>query len=213
MVIFMRIKNVKNALEKIELSEYIIKDPFKNKGKFNKLFNNKNPINIEIGMGKGDFLIKSAIKYPNINFIGIEKYDNVIVRAVEKLESIKLDNLKLIKTDAQNIEDIFLNEINLIYLNFSDPWPKDRWAKRRLTSSNFLDKYESIFLKNKNIIMKTDNRKLFEFSIVSFVDKKYKINSISLDLSKDNEIDNIETEYEKKYKELGFPIYKIDVYK
>jgi len=209
----MRIKNVKNALEKIELSEYIIKDPFKNKGKFNKLFNNKNPINIEIGMGKGDFLIKSAIKYPNINFIGIEKYDNVIVRAVEKLESIKLDNLKLIKTDAQNIEDIFLNEINLIYLNFSDPWPKDRWAKRRLTSSNFLDKYESIFLKNKNIIMKTDNRKLFEFSIVSFVDKKYKINSISLDLSKDNEIDNIETEYEKKYKELGFPIYKIDVYK
>jgi len=164
-------------------------------------------------MGKGTFIYENALKYPDINFIGIEKYDSVMVRAIEKVENIELNNLKFIRMDATKIEEVFDKEIDRIYLNFSDPWPKVRHEKRRLTSLNFLEKYDSIFNKEKRIIMKTDNRKLFEFSIVSFTNYDYKINEISLDLHNDEVIDNIETEYEKKFSSKGFPIYKIDVYK
>lgn len=208
----MRLKHVKGANEQIELSSYIIKNPKEYKGKYNNLFNNNNPIYIEIGMGKGDFIINNAIKYPNINFIGIERYDSVIVRAIQKLENKKIDNLRLIRMNAIMIEDIFDKEIDRIYLNFSDPWPKDRHEKRRLTSFNYLEKYEKI-VKNNNIVMKTDNRKLFEYSVISFINYGYKIKEINLDLHKDDIKDNIETEYEHKYSSKGFPIYKIDVYK
>lgn len=208
----MRLKHVKGSSEQIEISNYVIKNPENYKGKFNEIFNNNNPIYIEIGMGKGDFIINNALLYPNINFIGIEKYDSVLVRAVQKLDDKDIKNLKLIRMNANEIENIFDSEISRIYLNFSDPWPKDRHEKRRLTSDIFLKKYENI-LKEKSIIMKTDNRKLFEYSLVSFSNNGYKIKDISLDLHNDDIIDNVQTEYEVKFSSKGFPIYKVEVFK
>ena len=206
----MRLKNVKNAKEKVAKSEYIIEKPEEYKGNYKKVFKNENDIHLEIGMGKGNFIINMAKKYPDINFIGIEMFDSVIVRAVEKLESEEINNLKLIKFDATNIEDIFQNEISTIYLNFSDPWPKNRHEKRRLTSDRFLNKYEKIFKEKCHIIQKTDNRKLFEFSLMSYVNYGYKIKEISLDLNKD-EKENVQTEYEDKFTNLGYPIYMVEV--
>lgn len=208
----MRLKNVKGASEIIENSSYIIKNYKDYKGNYKDIFNNNNPIHIEIGMGKGDFIIGMAKMYPNINFIGIEKFDSVIVRAIEKIKD-DIPNLKLIRMDALEIEDVFDGEIDTIYLNFSDPWPKNRHAPRRLTSINFLKRYDNVFKGEKNIIMKTDNRKLFEFSLVEFSNYDYKIEEISLDLHADNIENNVETEYERKFKSLGFPIYKVVVKK
>ena len=208
----MRLRNVKGASYIIDNSEYVVKDYKNYKGNYKSIFNNDNPINIEIGMGKGDFIIGMAKMYPNINFIGIEKYDSVIVRAIEKIDT-DIPNLRLIRMDATEICDVFYKEVNLIYLNFSDPWPKNRHENRRLTSENFLKKYDNLFKNDKHIIMKTDNRNLFEFSIISFVNYDYKIEEISLDLHKDDVKNNIETEYEKKFSSLGFPIYKIVVKK
>ena len=208
----MRLRNVKDANIKIAASSYIIKDYEDYKGNYKSIFNNDNKLCIEIGMGKGDFIIGMAWNNPNINFIGIEKYDSVMVRAVEKLEGVDLKNLKLIKMDAEYIENVFDKEIDTIYLNFSDPWPKDRHEKRRLTSSNFLKKYDSLFKSTKHIIFKTDNRKLFEYSIKSLTDYGYKINNVSFDLHSDD-IPNVETEYEKRFSNLGYPIYMMDIMK
>lgn len=210
----MRLKNVKGAKEQIESSDYIILDYEKYTGNFNKIFNNDNPLHIEIGMGKGDFIINMAKKYPNINFIGIEKFDSVIVRAVQKLNNEELlGNLKLIRMDALNIDKIMHKEVDTIYLNFSDPWPKKRHERRRLSSFEFLKKYDNVFRNQKHIIMKTDNRKLFEYSIKSFTDYGYNINDISLNLYDDDILDNVPTEYEIKFHNKGMPIYKIEVYK
>lgn len=208
----MRLKNIKGAKEIVEKSDYVIKNPESYQGNFKKIFDNNNPIHIEIGTGKGDFIINMAKTYPEINFIGIEKYESVLCKAVNKLENENINNLKLISIDAINIDKIFKNEIDILYLNFSDPWPKKRHAKRRLTSEIFLQKYDLIFKNKNNIIMKTDNQALFEYSIMSFVDFGYKINNISLDLHKTEEF-NIQTEYERKFSSKGFRIYKIDVYK
>ena len=164
-------------------------------------------------MGKGNFIIGKALKNPDINYIGIEKFDSVMVRAVEKLEDMEIKNLKLIKIDAEEIEEIFDKEVSTIYLNFSDPWPKKRHIKRRLSSDNFLKKYDGLFKSEKRIIMKTDNRKLFEYSIKSFTDYGYKIEELSLDLYNDDIIDNVQTEYESKFVSLGQRIYMIKVYK
>ena len=149
---------------------------------------------------------------PDINYIGIEKFDSVMVRAIEKLESENIPNLKLIKMDAEKIDEIFNQEIDKVYLNFSDPWPKDRHEKRRLTSKIFLNKYDKIFKSLNNIVFKTDNRKLFEYSLKSFTDYGYQIKTISLDLHND-EIPNVETEYEIKFSSKGYPIYMVDVIK
>jgi len=208
----MRLRNVRGASEVIENSMYIIKNYEEYKGKFNLIFENNNPIHIEIGMGKGNFIINMAKKYPNINFIGIEKFDSVLVRAIEKVEE-EIPNLKFIRMDATNIEDIFYKEIETIYLNFSDPWPKKRHSDRRLSSEKFLKRYDNLFSGNKKIIMKTDNRKLFEFSIMSFTNYNYKIEEISLDLNDDDIKDNVQTEYESKFHNKGYPIYKIVVIK
>ena len=209
----MRLKCVKGAKELVENSTYLISDPKQYKNKFNKLFNNDYPIYIEIGMGKGKFIIENAKRYSNINFIGIEKYDSVIVRAVQKLETEELPNLKLIRMDASEIDEIFDKEIDRIYLNFSDPWPKARHEMRRLSSEKFLNKYDNLFKDKKHIVMKTDNRKLFEYSVMSFTDYGYKINNISLDLYQDDIKDNISTEYEDKFVDKGQAIYMIDVEK
>lgn len=209
----MRLRNVKGAKEIIESSNYVVLDYKKYRGNYNKLFKNNNPIYVEIGMGKGKFIIDNAIKYPNINFIGIEKYDSVVVRAIQKLEDKDIPNLKIIRMDALEITDVFDKEVSRIYLNFSDPWPKDRHEHRRLSSDIFLKKYDLIFKDNKNIVMKTDNRNLFEYSVKSFVNYGYKINDISLNLHQANYPDNIMTEYEEKFVSKGSPIYMIDVSK
>lgn len=205
----MRLKNVKGANEIIIKGTYYVDDPYINKGNWDKVFNNNNPIYIEIGIGKGKFIIENALKYPNINFIGIEKYDSVLVRAIQKSNDLELNNLKLIRMDAKRIEEVFSNEIDRIYLNFSDPWPKDRHYKRRLTSFVFLDKYEHIFKNNKYIIMKTDNINLFNFSVESLTNSGYTIEFMTNDLHSLNDIDNIMTEYEEKFSNKGIKINKL----
>lgn len=201
----MRLKNIKGASEKILEGKYFINNPNEYKGKWHKLFNNNNPIYIEIGMGKGNFIIKNAIENPNINYIGIEMYDSVILRAVEKTNELELNNLYLIRMDARLIEDVFDKEIDLIYLNFSDPWPKERHAKRRLTSPRFLARYDNIFRGDNHIIMKTDNLDLFNYSVDSLKEYGYTINEISNDLHKEK--DNIiTTEYEDKFTSKGIKI-------
>lgn len=209
----MRLKNVKGAKEKISQSSYVILDPRQHRGKIAQLFENQNPIYIEIGMGKGNFIIENAKRYPHINFIGIEKYDSVLVRAIEKLEGIELSNLKLIRMDATEIEEVFDHEVDTIYLNFSDPWPKARHSDRRLTSTKFLKRYDSIFVGTPHIVMKTDNMGLFEFSLQSFSQYGYVIEEISLDLYQSLKTDNIPTEYELKFHGRGLPIYFCDVRK
>ena len=208
----MRLKKVKGAKEIVENSNYVIKNPQIYIGKYQSIFCNDNPIHIEIGSGKGDFIINMAKAYPNINFIGIEKYESVLYKIVNKLEENNISNLRLICMDAENIDKVFNKEIDTLYLNFSDPWPKKRHAKRRLTSEIFLKKYDLIFENENNIIMKTDNQSLFEYSIMSFNNYGYKINYISLDLHNTDEF-NIETEYERKFTAKGFKIYKIEVRK
>lgn len=201
----MRLKNIKGASERILEGKYFINNPNEYKGKWHKLFNNNNPIYIEIGMGKGNFIIKNAIENPNVNYIGIEMYDSVILRAVEKTNELELNNLYLIRTDARLIEDVFDKEIDLIYLNFSDPWPKERHAKRRLTSPRFLARYDNIFRGDNHIIMKTDNLDLFNYSVDSLKEYGYTINEISNDLHKEK--DNIiTTEYEDKFTSKGMKI-------
>ncbi len=204
----MRLKHIKNAEEIISKSKYLEQNPRENKGKWNKAFNNDNNIEIEIGMGKGKFIIEKAIQNPNINFIGIEKYDSPLVSAVKKLDELELNNLKLVCIDALGIEEVFDHEIDKIYLNFSDPWPKKRHAKRRLTSSVFLNKYESLFKNEKRIEMKTDNDDLYDYSCESFIENGYDI--VKTDT---NYLDTIRTEYEDKFIGLGKNINYISVVK
>ena len=209
----MRQRNVKNKKEIINNSKYIISDANEYMGKWKKVFNNDNPIYIEIGMGKGDFILENAIGYPNINYIGIEKYDSIMALAIKKIEKNDLNNLRLIRMDALEIDNVFHKEIDKIYLNFSDPWPKERHAKRRLTSPVFLNKYDKLFKNDVVIEMKTDNRLLFEYSLISFNDNGYLIKEISLDLHHSNYENNIMTEYEKKFSSLNNRIYYVNVVK
>ena len=202
----MRLKNVKNAKDIINSGKYYLSDIKNYKGNWNNYFNNNNPIYIEIGMGKGKFIIENAIKYPNINFIGIEKFDSVIARAIQKSNEYELDNLVLIRMDAIDVDSIFDHEIDKIYLNFSDPWPKARHEKRRLTSRNFLEKYDNIFKKDKVIEMKSDNKDLFDFSISSLEEYGYKIIYKTNNLSDE---DNILTEYEEKFRNKNIKINKL----
>lgn len=208
----MRLKNIKGASEIVQKGKYFISEPSQYKGSWHKLFNNSNPIYIEIGMGKGNFIIKNALLHPNINYIGIEKYDSVILRAVEKTNELDLGNLYLIRMDARLIEEVFDREVDLIYLNFSDPWPKDRHAKRRLTSNIFLHRYSSIFSDKNKIIMKTDNIDLFNFSVESLKEFGYHVDYLTNDLHKDKE-NIITTEYEDKFAKMGMKINYLEASK
>ena len=201
----MRLRNVKNAEEILENCSFLITEPQKYKGKFHKLFDNDNPICLEIGMGKGSFLIKKAINNPNINFIGIEKMSSILARAIQNITPHNLKNIKVIRCDALELDAIFNKEIDTIYLNFSDPWPKSRHAKRRLTSPIFLNIYEKIFEDKKTILLKTDNTLLFESSIVSLSTFGYKIKDISLDLHNSDKVYET-TEYEEKFCQLNVKI-------
>ena len=206
----MRLRNLKNKEEIINNCDFIITDPFKYIGKWKDLFKNNNPIHIEIGMGMGKFIYENALNNPDINYIGIERYDNVIARAIKKLD--KLDNLILVRMDARDIDKVFKKEIDLIYLNFSDPWPKKRSINKRLTSPVFLEKYDKIFKNTNNIIMKTDNRDLFIYSIESLSNYGYKLSNISFDLHESS--DNIiTTEYEDKFVSIGKNIYYLEALK
>lgn len=213
----MRRRNVKNAKQRIENNpELVIANPKEYIEKWHEVFNNDNPIYLEIGMGKGKFLREHALKNPNINYIGIEKFDSVIVQAVEKIAPLNLTNIKLINVDAEELLEIFnANEINKIFLNFSDPWPKNRHQKRRLTSEKFLALYEKVL--NGTIEMKTDNRGLFEYSLMSFNNNNWKFKELSLDLHaivEDEEPKEIiTTEYEDRFVEKGNVIYFVEVSK
>ena len=207
----MRQRNVKNKEEIITSSKYFVNNPENYIGKWSSYFQNNNPIYIEIGMGKGQFIIENAKRYPNINFIGIEKYDSILALALKKI-NVELPNLVMLRLDAFNIDSIFKEEIETIYLNFSDPWPKKRHAKRRLTSPRFLERYSKIFRGNNKIIMKTDNIDLFNYSVESLKEYGYNINDISNDLHsyKDN---IITTEYEDKFTSKGIKINYFDASK
>lgn len=204
----MRLRNVKNKEEIMNNSKYLVKDYFNYKGKWNELFGNNNPIYIEIGMGKGKFIIENAVMYPDINFIGIEKFDSVICKGLQKIPD-GLNNLIMIRADALDIDNIFDKEIDRIYLNFSDPWPKNRHHLRRLSSKVFLNKYDSLFKNDASIFMRTDNRGLFQYSLVSFSENGYILRDLSLDLHKDD-MPLITTEYEDKFSNLDMPIYFVE---
>ena len=206
----MRLRKVKHAKNYIENNTaLVIPNPEEHFGKWNEVFNNSNPIEVEIGCGKGKFVYEKALNNPNINFIGIEKFDSVIVRALERLLEEPLPNIKLIRFDAENIEKVFKKgEVSLIYLNFSDPWPKNRTAKRRLTSQKFLNRYRNILVNESEIKLKTDNFSLFQFSMMSFVKhKEYTIEEINLNLYKKLPEDNVQTEFEKRFVEKGNLIF------
>ena len=208
----MRLRNVKNASDIISSCESVIKNPENCKGKYKNVFENSGEIHIEIGMGKGKFIYEMAKKNPHINFIGIEKYESVLVRAVQKINEEPLPNLRLMCIDAKNVENIFDHEISCVYLNFSDPWPKNRHANRRLTSPLFLDIYENLFVSEKQIIQKTDNVILFASSLKNFNNAGYTFEEVSLDLAS-TDIPNIETEYETKFKNKGMKINYLKVTK
>ena len=205
----MRQRNVKNKESIINNSRYIILSPVDYIGSWHNLFQNDNPIYVEIGMGKGRFILENAKRYPNINFIGIERYDSIIALALKKIDQEDLKNLKIIRMDANIIDKVFHKEVNKVFLNFSDPWPKKRHINRRLTSGTFLSKYDNIFKDDAIIEMKTDNRNLFEYSLISLSEYGYKINDLSLDLHNSDYPDNIETEYEEKFSRLENPIYYV----
>ena len=198
----MRIRNVKNKEEILDNCYFLLNNPKEYKGRFKELFNNDNPIYVEIGMGKGQFIYQNAKKYKDINFIGIERFDSIMAKAILKME--KLDNLILIKYDANLIDDLFDHEIDKIYLNFSDPWPKNRHENRRLTSKLFLDKYKNIFKDKERIEVRTDNRDFFLYSVESLGDMGYLLNDVSFNYQSP---DLIMTEYESKFRGKGANIY------
>lgn len=208
----MRLRNVKNAKEIVNNSSYVIKNSESLRGHFKEVFAKDNPISIEIGMGKGSFITGLALNNPDKNFIGIEMYESVLVRAIEKLENKDIPNLRLICMDANKIDEVFDHEIETIYLNFSDPWPKKRHAKRRLTSPILLNKYENIFKNNCHIRQKTDNIHLFAYSLTSLSQFGYILKDVSLDLA-NYDIPNIITEYEQKFMDQGVKINYLDAVK
>lgn len=208
----MRLRNVKGSREEIQLSEYTVNEPEKYKGRWKELFGNDNPVYIEVGMGKGKFITEMAQLHPEINFIGIEKYSSVLIRAIEKRKELEINNLMFIRMDAENIEDVFeKNEVAGIYLNFSDPWPKDRHAKRRLTSRQFLARYDKILAGDGVIEFKTDNRELFDFSLEEASEAGWEIIASTYDLHADEKMSegNVMTEYEEKFSSKGNPIHKM----
>ena len=207
----MEYNKVKDANKIINRSSYIIDNPTKYKNKWSDLFGNKNPICIELGMGRGNFIINMAKSNPNINYIGIELNESQIATAAQKLVNQNIPNLKLINMDAIKLDTVFGKEINTIYLTFSEPWPKKRDEKKRFTHYTYLKLYYKIFKKNKHIILKTDNKILFAYSLETLSQYWYSFNRVSLDLHHDeNPIPNIMTDFEKKYFEEGRPIYYVD---
>lgn len=209
----MRLRNIKGAKEAIESSEIVVQKPQELKGKWHERFENENPICIEVGMGKGQFIMELARQNSQINYVGIEMYQSVLLRALQKAEKAEsLPNLIFICMDARELPEIFDDgEVERIYLNFSDPWPKDRHAKRRLTSREFLERYIKILSEDGQIEFKTDNQKLFEFSLEEAGNLPWRVKEHTFDLHHDERMNqgNVMTEYEEKFSSLGNPIHKM----
>ena len=209
----MRLRNIPGAGEVIDNSPYCIKEPVELKGKWHDFLGNNNPIHIEVGMGKGRFLMDLARLHPEINYIGIERYTSVLLRAVQKMQEDELPNVHFLCIDAATLPDIFdRNEVDRIYLNFSDPWPKDRHARRRLTSSEFLARYDLFLAPDGRIEFKTDNQDLFTFSLeeIESSDKWHLAASTrALHHAAAMNEGNIMTEYEEKFSAVGNPICKL----
>lgn len=209
----MRLKHKPWAADYIaQHPDVILPNPEDYKGKWHEIFGNSNPVHIEVGTGKGQFVLGMAQQNPDINYIGIELFDSVIVCALEKIEAAnKPSNLRLLKVNGEDLEKFFAKgDVDRVYLNFSDPWPKARHAKRRLTHENFLKLYENVLVDNGEIHFKTDNRGLFEYSLISMNAYGMALNNVSLDLHANMPEDNIMTEYEEKFSKKGQPIYRLE---
>ena len=207
----MRLRHIKGAEETIATNRFVVQNPEESKGKWRALFPQNNPIYIEVGMGKGRFIMDMAEAHPDINYIGIEMYSSVLLRATQKMEERTLDNLKFILMDAVKIDECFAEgEVDRIYLNFSDPWPKDRHAKRRLPSRRFLEKFHKILVHDGEIEFKTDNRALFDFALEEVEAGGFSLVKHTFDLHNDSEMmkGNIMTEYEERFSSIGNPICK-----
>lgn len=209
----MRLRNIPGAEEVVSNSPYCIQNPTEWKGKWHSFLENENPIHIEVGMGKGRFIMELAALHPDINYIGIERYTSVLLRAVQKMEEQPLPNIHFLCIDAATLPEIFdTDEVSRIYLNFSDPWPKDRHAKRRLTSREFLARYDQFLKKDGHIEFKTDNQDLFTFSLQEIEESPlWKLAASTRDLHNDPVLNegNIMTEYEEKFSSMGNPICKL----
>lgn len=208
----MRLRNVPGSREAIADNDMAINEPTELKGKWKEEFENDNPIRIEIGMGKGKFITTLAMENPDINYIGIEKYSSVLIRAIERCEEIEVPNLRFIRMEAEYICDVFeKGEVDRIYLNFSDPWPKDRHAKRRLTSKQFFERYDVILKKDGIVEFKTDNDLLFQFSLEQVPEAGWELIEQTWDLHNDERLmqGNVMTEYESKFSQMGNPIHKL----
>lgn len=209
--VIMRLRNIAGSREAIGESRFVVHNPKEQKGHWQKLFGNTHPIHIEIGMGKGRFMIEMAKLHPEINYIGIEKYSSVLIRGVQKMEEEELPNLYFIRMEAEEITEVFGQaEVDKIYLNFSDPWPKDRHAKRRLPSREFLDRYRVILSAEGNLEFKTDNRELFIFALGELEPAGWHLEQVTHDLHHDESMmeGNVMTEYEERFSAKGNPIYK-----
>ena len=209
----MRLRNIPGADEAIADSPHCIQEPMAEKGRWHLIFGNENPIHIEIGMGKGQFIMKLAKEHPDINYIGIERYSSVLLRALQKMEIEPLPNIRFLCMDASIITEVFdKEEVAKIYLNFSDPWPKERHAKRRLTSRQFFERYDKILAGNGVVEFKTDNKDLFEFSLEEVTEAEgWTLLAHTFDLHHDPVLNegNVMTEYEEKFSSLGHPIHKL----
>lgn len=207
----MRLRNVTGSREAIADCPYVVQEPQEKKGHWQEVFENDHPIRIEIGMGKGRFIMDLARVNPNINYLGIEKYSSVLIRGIQKLEADPLPNIYFIRMEAEEITSVFAKgEVDRIYLNFSDPWPKDRHAKRRLPSREFLRRYDEILIPDGVIEFKTDNHDLFQFALAELAPAGWKLLQMTEDLHRDTQMmqGNVMTEYEERFSAKGNPIYK-----
>ena len=214
----MRLRNITGSREVIAQSPFVVGEDiiFQCPGTWRDIFGNDNPIRIEIGMGKGRFIHTLAKAHPEYNYIGIEKYSSVLLRAIQKMEQEALPNLKFIRMDAEDIDKVFAaGEVDRIYLNFSDPWPKDRHAKRRLPSREFLARYDVILKKDGVLEFKTDNRALFDFAVEELQPAGWEAEAVTYDLHGDPVLmeGNVMTEYEEKFSSLGNPICKYVIHR
>lgn len=207
----MRLRHIPGAEEEIANSPYVVQNPESYRGQFKRLFGNDNPVEIEVGMGKGKFIMELASQNPEVNYIGIERYSSVLLRGLQKREEIELSNIYFMCIDAKALDEVFApGEVSRIFLNFSDPWPKDRHAKRRLTSPEFMKVYDKVLKADGVVEFKTDNRGLFDYSLEAIPEAGWKVEAHTFDLHhSDMAKGNVMTEYETKFSAMGNPICKL----
>lgn len=207
----MRLRHIPGSEEEIAKSPYVVQNPEEKKGNWREVFGNDNPIEIEVGMGKGRFIMELASLHPDINYVGIERYPSVLLRGLQKRAGMELDNIYFMCVDAKDLSEIFEpGEVQKVYLNFSDPWPKDRHAKRRLTSEEFMEVYDKILKPDGVVEFKTDNKGLFDYSLEAIPSDIWQIREFTRDLHhSEMGKGNVMTEYEEKFSSKGNPIYKL----